>query len=138
MTGFVAEQVSIELRGYNRVANKFRHIASKGADGLDDEAADFAKEQRRKLKAKPYPAKRPNQKYIRTGRLANSWRAEKRAAAQWTISNSASYAFWVVSRKGQAKVHRNRWWIFEDEMEQATPKLTKNLTNRILDEWEGA
>ena len=126
--------VSIDLNAYNRVENKLRKAASDGAEWLDDEVGTFARRQRRRLKNARYPAKRPGQTYVRTGRLANSWKAEKRANAQWTIRNSAKYSGWVVGRETQAWMHKNRWWIFEDEMEKTTPDLTKALANRVMDE----
>ena len=133
MSGFLR----VDINSYNRVANKLRRVASDGAEWLDDEVGSFAKKQRRALKGKPYPAKRPNQKYVRTGRLANSWSAKKRAAAQWTIQNSASYSGFVVGKTKQAWMHKDRWWIFEDEMAAAMPELTKELTARINEELNG-
>jgi len=130
--------VNIELKGYNRVANRFRHLASKNASALDDEFEDFATKQRRRLKHGAYPAKRPNQKYVRTGRLANSWQATKRADSQWSIKNTAPYSGYVVGKKDQAWMHKNRWWVFEDEMKKSTPELTKALTIRIVEEWDNA
>jgi hypothetical protein len=128
------EFVSIDLNSYNRVENKLRRAASDGAKWLDDEVGEFSRKQRRRLKDARYPAKRPGQKYVRTGRLANSWRADKRADAQWTISNTAKYSGYVVGREKQAWMHKNRWWIFEDEMAKSTPELTKALAKRVVDE----
>lgn len=132
------EFVSMDFNAFNRVENKLRKSASKGADWLDDEVGDFARKQRRRLKNARYPAKRPGQAYVRTGRLANSWRAEKRANAQWTILNTAKYSGYVVGKSHQAWMHKGRWWIFEDEMKKATPMLTTALSKRIIDEWERA
>lgn len=128
----------VELRGYNRVANKYRKFASDSADMLDDEIGEFTKAQRRYLKSKPYPPKRANQKYIRTGELANRWKATKNSNSRWAISNDRKGVKFVVGKKDQAWMHKNRWWIFEDEMSKATPKLTRSLTARIIEEWEGA
>lgn len=81
---------------------------------------NWAKDVRKDLATKPYPAKRPNQKYKRTGRLARSWSAKKEDTLSVSINNTAAdrpghyYTGYVVGDpRGaeQAGVHQNRWWI---------------------------
>ena len=129
-------QTFTTLRGYNRVRNDLRWLAAQYPDEIEDIVADFAKSERAKLKSTPYPPERPEQTYIRTGRLANSWRAEREASARWVIRNSAPYARWVVGKDTQVWFHKGRWWIAEEVVAEDTPELTRRLTQRLEERFE--
>lgn len=128
------EMITFDIRAYNRVANKYRKLASDGADMLDGSVEEFVKSERRWFKARPYPPKRPNQKYVRTGELANRWKAEKRGASRWQLVNRRSGVVFVVGDK-QAKIHKNRWYIAADEALKHMPQLTEILTDKVTEVW---
>ena len=55
-----------------------------------------------------YPAERPGQRYVRTGRLGQGWRGS--AAGQVvTFENPVGYAGDVYGDSTQAAVHAGRW-----------------------------
>lgn len=123
---------SFELRGTNRVRNQLRTLAAADPDITEPVIAKHAKSERRRLKSTPYPAKLPGQKYIRTGNLANRFRAERQKAGVWRVTNSASYAVWVIKRGMQNRqYHRGRWWTMEDVLEDGMPDLTRDLSREL-------
>jgi len=142
--------LSLEIKGYNRVANNLRRLASDLEKELDAPIDAFAKYARQKLRSTPYPPKRPMQKYVRTGRLANSWRVRKLKDSQYSIDNNAAgprgqlYATYVVggpqgndvSAFSQAWMHRGRWWLSRDVLQDEAPRLTAVLTAEIKAIWE--
>lgn len=140
--------INYKIYGYNRVRNNLRRLAAINSEILQPAMKDWGQNVRRKLKKTAYPPKRPNQKYIRTGRLANSWRV---GANQYgiEIQNKASYkgkfyANYVVGPEygpigqRQAWMHKGRWWHAEDIVNEEMPGLTKMLTRKIEDTWQAS
>lgn len=146
--------ISYDLKGYQRVQNSLRKLASDYRVETDETIGQFAKDQRAKLKGrgyppqsnKPQPFKTAKQRkyffwaldqgiiivpYPRTGTLANSWRSRKLGWSDWVIENSTAYGALVVGRGKQAKYHSGNWWIAEDEIEEQTPELTRKLSEEI-------
>ena len=91
---------------------------------------------RAKLKGKPYPAKRPGQKYVRTGNLANRWAVEE-GAGSWFVRNTAPYADEVVGDR-QSEYFKGRWWTARDVVDQETPFLADVLIDNIEAQWRSA
>lgn len=105
------------IKGVNRAAEKTANAALK-------EIAERVVED-----MKVYPDKLPNQKYVRTFTLKNSWKISG-AKNRYQISNSARqrigkkkphwgkrYATYVVGNakgKEQAQIHQGRWRVFYD------------------------
>lgn len=94
------------------------------ASKIDRELGRWASKQRDRLENKPYPPTRPNQRYIRTYRLKNSWRLETPQRLTRKITNTAAqrgrfYSGFVVSTR-QAHVHQGRWW-------QAVEVITEDI-----------
>jgi len=138
--------VEIEFKGFNRVQNSLRKLASQMPQLVDRAARPWAQETRGFLKSKPYPAKRAGQRYVRTGRLANSWSAARNQPGVWAIKNSAPYSVYVVGnskgqqarnvdRKGRP-VFIGRWWIAVNEIGQLTFKLTAAISKELRNVWE--
>lgn len=127
--------ISFEVRGINRVRNQLRTIAAFYPRKVDDVAQVDLQRIRRMLKAKPYPAKRPGQKYVRTGLLANKWAVERVKPGLWRIVNNASlrgrvYAGYVVGNR-QAWMHKNRWWIASEEIDREMLAFTQALSTEL-------
>lgn len=132
--------IQYKIVGYNRVRNSLRRLASLNSEVIDPVVGGWAKSTARKLKSTKYPPKRPNQRYKRTGQLANKWSAVRIIGGQWTIENRAQqkgriYARYVVGDE-QAWMHKGRWWRASDEIAKYTPDLTKQLTSKIEDIWQ--
>lgn len=131
----------MELTGFQRVGNKFRALASDMDEEIVDPIMeDWSKDMRSMLKSKPYPAKRPGQKYIRTGRFANEWQARRVKAGVWEIINDATnqhgqmYSVYVTGDNhgnGQAWMHKNRWWKAFVVISGYIPDLTRRLTRAL-------
>jgi len=85
-----------------------------------------------------YPAKLPNQVYIRTGLLGRSWK-KKKVKAGFEISNNAArkgrpYAKYVVGDKmgnQQASIHQGRWKLLRDVVERYMSKIGKRLLKKV-------
>lgn len=131
--------VSIEIRGYNRVSNNLRRLASDLEKELDPVGYKWAQETRATLKGTAYPPKPPRSKYVRTGRLGSSWGVQKQGYSKYAINNSAPYSSFVVGDargEGQAYMHVGRWWLARPVMNNHTGELTKAMTKAINDIWE--
>ncbi len=138
--------LDFEFIGYQRVGNRLRSLASDmDSEIVDPVMEDWTKDMRYHLKDMPYPAKRPGQKYIRTGQLANRWRTQHMGPGVWDIINDATgehgqkYAVFVVGDNkggGQAWFHRGRWWKAFDVIGGFVPDLTRRLTKKLNDYWE--
>jgi hypothetical protein len=137
--------IRFEMKDHNRVANNLRRFASESPQVTDGVVGDWSKDMRYMLKAKPYPPKLPNQRYIRTGRLANSWRAFRVKLGEWTIANDARsprtselYASRVVGDNrglNQHHLFRGRWWIARQEIENFAGDLTRRLSRALIKFW---
>lgn len=131
--------IAMEFKGYNRVDNMLRLLASEMASEIVDPVlGDWTKDVRYNLKAEPYPPKRPKQTYVRTGLLANSWSAEQVAPGKWRINNSANYSQFVVGDAqghGQAWMHQGRWWLAREVVDGYTDDLTQRLSKDLEDYW---
>lgn len=108
--------------GQNAVTNKLRTTAAKAPHAMGDITYRWAQGVRAKLKSTPYPPKRPGQRYVRTGRLANSWSAVRMSQSTVRIANSAGYSGYVVGKK-QAWFHRGRWWTAQSVIGENRPEL---------------
>lgn len=135
-------KLEFNFKAYNRIRNDLRRKVIESPEIAGKVIWQWALDTRQVLKQTPYPPKRPNQRYVRTGRLANSWRVVKQGTAQYQITNSAQakgrlYAGYVVGPpdgppgRRQAWMHKGRWWIAQDIVVQETPKLTKALTEEL-------
>ncbi len=126
--------VSVELRGTNRVANQLRAMASAHPDKTDPIIGKHAKWQSRQLRRKRYPPELPGQKYIRTGNLGRRFRARRVKKGVHIVMNRQSYAVWVVKKGMQnTKYHLGRWWTIDDEVQKNAPTLTKKLAAMLED-----
>ncbi len=112
MTG----EVKIKVFGLNILINSLRKISPKNPEIGDEPVADFAREMPTVLAGIPYPPELPEQKYVRTFNLKNSWDAEPQGFGRYEIINTARnpktgdlYAGWVVG-VDQAAIHKGRWW----------------------------
>lgn len=120
-------------RNADAVTRNLREAASVADGRLTDVTYGWAQVVRARLKSTPYPARRPRQRYVRTGLLANSWRAERQGAGV-LIANSAPYHGYVVGDaggRGQAWMHRGRWWLGRDVVEEARPALREALVREM-------
>ena len=144
-----------DFKGYNRVRNSLRKLASDYRETTDGTVKDWTKDQRAEMKSfgyppqtnEPQPFKSERQRrwffwalaaglinvpYIRTGNIANSWRARQEGWSHWVLENSAAYAALVVGREKQVRYHQGNWWIAEDVIEEDVKDLTEDLTEEIL------
>jgi hypothetical protein len=134
--------VTLTIYGYNRLENKLRRIAADNPEIGDVPIQEFAQEQRAVLKSEPYPPKRPGQRYVRTGQLANRWAVVREASSRYQIINQARskrgvyYAGYVVGKQ-QAWMHKGRWWQAWRVLQRNMHKLTEKLTSIYRKIWNG-
>ena len=122
------------ITGNDELLARLRSASAKAPGVMDEISYRWAQNVRAKLKSTPYPPKRPGQRYVRTGRLANSWRAERKGKGRAGIINSASYSGYVVGKK-QAWMHRGRWWLGRNVLMESAPELetaAKREIDRLL------
>lgn len=134
--------LTITMRGVNRVRNNLRRLASDMDKITDRELGDWTRNEARKLKAEPYPPRLPHQRYVRTGRLANSWKVVKIKDKVWKVVNEAQspltgekYAARVVGDErgqGQGPLFIKRWWRARDIIERDVNVLTKSLSKKLM------
>lgn len=151
----MAAAVRYDLKGYNRVRNSLRKLASEYREEIDSTIKDWAAEQRAALKRHGYPPQRNAPQpfkterqrrwffwalrsgiisvpYPRTGRLANSWLSRQVGWGHYVVENSAVYAALVVGRDKQARYHEGHWWIAEDVLDEEVGDLTEKLTEELI------
>jgi hypothetical protein len=141
----MAPMIEFKFVGYQRVENKLRLLAAEHPEVYEDTLTRWAGTMRSKLKSRPYPPPRAGQKYVRTGRLANSWRVEKVGPGRVTIANSAQskgryYGPYVVgdgAGKEQAWMHEDRWWLAADVVKEDTAELTQQMARELTSFWNG-
>lgn len=144
-----------EFKGYNRVANSMRKLASGYRKETDDTVGGWVKKKRAGLKSRGYPAQRLapqpfkserqrrwffwalasgliSSPYQRSGKLANSWKARRSGWSDWAIENSQIYAYLVVGRNNQAGYHEGHWWVAEDVIEEDVSELSEEITDAIM------
>ena len=140
--------LSFQFNSATRVANKLRTTARNTPRLTDTTTKKHAQLMRSKLKGEPYVARMTNQRYQRTGKLANSWRVNKLRQARYTVTNSAAYAPFVVSpvppKGNKAWMHRaayrgprgsSQWWDAIDVVKPFNKDLTRRLTADIMKEF---
>jgi hypothetical protein len=124
----------LTITGNDELLARLRSASAKAPGVMDEISYRWAQNVRAKLKSTPYPPKRPGQRYVRTGRLANSWRAERLGKGRALIANSAGYSGYVVGKK-QAWAHRGRWWLGRNVLMESAPELetaAKREIDRLL------
>ena len=140
----------IDFNSATRVANKLRKTARNTPRLTDATTRKHAQVMRSKLKSKPYVARMTNQKYQRTGNLANRWRVDKLRQGRYNVGNSAPYALRVVGvvtgvkNTGKAWMHQaayrtprgsSQWWDAVDVVRPYNKDLTRKLTADIMKEF---
>jgi len=95
-----------------------------------------------------YPPPLPNQKYVRTYKLQNSWQMGEIEDAgteiKATVFSDGSargrygeYAQYVMHEKYQAQIHRGRWQTTDTIAEKYAGQLTEELTTMVKNQLEG-
>lgn len=134
---------SFEIRGYNRVRNSLRRLVRMYPDIVDPIGYKWAQRTRLKLKKTRYPPPPPESTYKRTGLLANKWAVEHPKQGRWHIVNKAEnrgryYARYVVGDdrgRNQAWMHKGRWWIASDIIQDEMKELTDELGKAVEKAW---
>ena len=143
--------LTIEIKGYNRVRNSMRKLIAAYPKDVNDVMRRWAEDTRMFLKRTPYASKPSDSRYVRTGRLASSWKKVEVKPAVWAITNDAVgprgqfYARYVVGMRPdkdgpgdqrQTETHfKNKWWNADDEVEKEMPVLTYFLSKRYVELW---
>ena len=121
-----------EVRGVNRVANKYRTAAAKTPTLTDTIVYRWSQEQRARLKSKAYPSRLAHFKHIRTGNLANSFAVARVKKGTAKIENRAPYAQWVVGDKQRNHPSFRRWWKARDVVNEQVPALVDELRTEMV------
>ena len=80
-----------------------------------------------------YPEKRPYQNYVRTGRLGFGWQVIKQDLG-YQVKNNVPYGKYVVGSAygtGQAWMHRGRWQLLRDVVEDENKKFPDEIRDEI-------
>ncbi len=128
--------ISVQLVGFNRVRNNLRKATREMPRLTDRVVGEHTRTLRQVLKSTPYPSRRPQQAYRRTGRLANSFNAKRERLGEWSINNSALYSQYVVGKERQAWMHKGRWWTVQDIERRLRPQLTRSLTQAVTKSYD--
>jgi len=105
----------------------------------DSAAGKWLKRVRLQLFKTRYPPKRAGQRYVRTGMLGSSWSTSVIGPGRYQIKNSRTYARYVVGDhmgRGQAWMHKGRWWIALERIQQVAPDLADTIAAAIEEHWE--
>ena len=137
---------TIDYNSANRVANKLRRMARNTPSVTDSAMKAHAQRMRRILKGTPYVPRMRNQRYKRTGNLANRWRVVKVRSGRYSVINGAAYSGFVVGKLAEkAFMHKDPmrsmrgsrpWWVAADEVKQYNKGLTETITGQLIAEFE--
>ena len=143
--------IRFEIRGYDRVRNNLRAVIAAHPKDVNEVMRQWAEDTRMFLKRTRYPAKPANSRYVRTGKLASSWRKQQVKPGVWSFYNDATgpksgkfYARYVVGKKDgpinqrQTRAHlRNNWWRADEVIEEIhIPELRLFLEELYVNLWE--
>lgn len=129
-------QITIKVNG---------DLVRKGLQNLSAEIPQIGRQQIRTMmnqvvrRMQEYPAERPGQKYKRTGTLFSHWKIEE-ISKGYQLSNTASrkgraYAQYVVGDAygtSQAWMHKGRWNVTRDVLDQEVEKLPDVIEKEIV------
>lgn len=122
------------VKGMGRLTNQFRAIVEFSNKSADNIMGEHVTDEAGRLRRKPYPPMLPGQKYVRTYRFGQAFKAEQVRPLHWQVVNRVKslrygrpYAVWVAKKGMQAQIHQNRWWTADDELEDNLPKLNDKL-----------
>lgn len=126
--------IRMDVDSDHRLGRKLKKLIKREPEQADEVMGGFAENSRRALKSEPAPPKRPNQRYVRTGKFASSWGVDRRGVARYTIRNSQGYSGWVAGKQ-QAWIHKNRWWIAVEVLQRSFGVLRRNLRKAYMKLW---
>lgn len=136
----MTDGIEVRYEGLGRVTNWLRNLGGLIQRDTDKETEMWGEETERVLKSKPYPPQRSGSRHQRTFELRNRWKLEKKQQGAFAITNKARdrrgrfYARYPVGDgegKGQAWMHRDRWWLFMNVIRERLPKLTGRIVSAI-------
>jgi hypothetical protein len=126
---------TIRVHINNKATPALNRLITTMRDSLKEELSTGADEMLTKLRA--YPAMRPNQKYVRTNRLHDSWRKRANTITNnpsftvYSMESVAPYNRYVQVRATQSKWHRGRWTTIEDVRERDSRKVEDRIRSRL-------
>ena len=94
--------------------------------------AKFSEKMVKTLTAEPYPPKLPNQKYVRTFLLKNSFQQARLDVARHVVRNTAPRRRYVISDR-QAAIHEGRWWTMREIVERDLDELSEALGSAYVE-----
>ena len=124
---------SLNVAGQSTVANTLRTAATTGGKRVNHVTYQWAQGNVLSQFRRAYPPERPGQRYQRTFNLGRSWDIRINPASI-TIYNRMAYAGYVVGDgkgKGQAWMHRGRWWLARDVANAARPALKQMVMTEL-------
>lgn len=130
-------KISVNVRG---------QLVRMGLQNLKAEIPQIGRRQirvrmdRMKRRMEAYPPERPGQKYVRTGQMFYSWRIMPSERNGYTLENFATrrgvnYPSFVVGNaygQGQAWMHRGRWELLRDVVEEELQDLPDAIRTEIV------
>lgn len=125
----MTNEVIINIRGFEQTDQDLIKVTPLVEKDTEEVIRVWGQQERAKLKSTPYPARRPGQRYIRTGGLGRSWAFNKLSKGHFALVNSRLYSSFVVGLK-QAWMHVNRWWIAEEEIKEDVAQIKPMLLRR--------
>ncbi len=141
----MADFIKFDVQGTERIANDMQRRAAALSPKLNKVGVQWVQDETRKLQNEPPPPELLNQKYKRTGRFAEFFRAANPQPGWWEVSNRVKslvtgklYPVFVGgdgTGKGQADIHKGRWLLTRETIENSIPKLLtalRRMTDRII------
>lgn len=134
----IIKKGTLKVKGLTQVQRSLKRLSTeRKVRGLINPAMVWcASEMVRHLANKPYPAKLPNQKYIRTGLLSRSFVTSQEGLARHLINNTAPGRTWAIGQP-QAQIHKGRWWTLLGELKANKNLLEERISGVILNSFAG-
>lgn len=121
-------------RGDQAVRNELRAAAASLPRRVTNATYDWAMSRvMSQMAVKGYPPQRPGQRYRRTGNLGRNWYARP-VDRGVVIGNRMDYAGYVVGDargQGQAWMHRGRWYLMRQVIDEQRPRLRAGISDEV-------
>jgi len=131
----------VEVEGLNELVASINSIVSGKQDAIARGMTTAMLRTHDRLPG--YPPEPPNSTYVRTLELGRKIYTDVETIGGDTvgvIGDPVVYAPWVISDEEivggigpQAKVHKGRWWILQEEVRKAMPEIASILGDALID-----
>jgi hypothetical protein len=121
----------ITIHNCDLLAARLADVERDVVAATESETNDWVRQARDRLEEREYPPELPGQRYRRTYNLKYGFVYLQQNREEWLIYNAMQYSSYVVGEEDeQAEIHKGRWWIAREVVEEGISELDDRLAAR--------